>query len=124
MSAGNLNIKENKIKVAEIIVQKHGAMGVFIARLLPVVRHLISMPAGIFRMKFSIFSIVTLTGAGFWCYILSVWGEKVIGKHPELLNSPKEMMHAVRSEMIWFILAVGGLAALYLVVIWFKRRLS
>ena len=45
-------------------------MGVFIARLLPVVRHLIGIPAGILRMDFWVYSLFTLLGSGIWCAIL------------------------------------------------------
>jgi membrane protein DedA with SNARE-associated domain len=52
-----------KIELAEGWAQRNGLKGVFIARLLPVVRHLISIPAGILRMRFVPFSIVTTVGA-------------------------------------------------------------
>lgn len=114
-------IKKEMLLAAERLVQTHGAFGVFVSRLLPVVRHLISLPAGVFKMNFALFSTVTLSGAGLWCYILALWGQKVIGSHPDLLNSPNEMMHVIRSEMIWFIAAIGGVILLYIFVMWYKR---
>ena len=42
-------------------------MGIFISRLLPVVRHLIGIPAGIVRMDFRLYSLFTLLGSGIWC---------------------------------------------------------
>lgn len=115
-------IKSDKIHLAEVVVQKYGAPGIFIARLLPVVRHLISIPAGIFKMNFTHFSVVTVAGATFWNFILSWWGQKVIGQHPELLESPEQMMHVIRSEMVWFVTAIGSVALLYGLVVWYKRR--
>ena len=115
-------IKEDNIHLVETIVQKYGAWGVFLARFLPVVRHLISLPAGIFRLRFAKFSIATATGAGIWCYVLSFWGEKIIGRHTELLNSPEDLMQVIRSEMSWFIFGAFSLALLYTLVIWLKRR--
>ena len=45
-------------------------MGIFISRLLPVVRHLIGIPAGIVRMGYLKFSLFTLLGSGIWCSVL------------------------------------------------------
>jgi membrane protein DedA with SNARE-associated domain len=117
-----LFVKKDKMKMVENIVTSHGALGVFFARLLPVVRHLISIPAGIFKMSFKKFSLATLTGSFFWCCVLAVWGEKIIGKHPELLNSPEEMMHVIRSELMGFVLTIFVFAALYGFVLWMKKR--
>lgn len=117
-----LFLNEKKIRMAQKIVAQHGAIGIFISRLLPVVRHLISIPAGIFKMSFLKFSTVTLLGSGLWCYILSWWGARVIGAHPSLLDSPTEMMRIIRVEMAWFVAAIFGFAVLYAFVVWYKRR--
>jgi membrane protein DedA with SNARE-associated domain len=117
-----VGLSEDKIAVANDIVAKHGAFGIFVSRFLPVVRHLVSMPAGAFKMRFSTFSIATLIGSGLWCYILSLWGQKVLGAHPELLNSPEEMILAVKAELIWFVFGVLAIAALYALVIFYKKK--
>ncbi len=116
-------LTEEKITLAEQLVRNHGAFGIFISRLLPVVRHLVSMPAGVFKMDFKKFSLVTFTGAGIWCYILSLWGQKILGAHPELLNSPEQMMAAVKAEMVWFVVGIVALAALYSLVVFYKVSL-
>ncbi|MCB0349559.1 MAG: DedA family protein [Bdellovibrionales bacterium] len=116
-------LTDEKITMAERLVRDHGAFGIFVSRMLPVVRHLISMPAGVFKMDFKIFSLVTLSGAGIWCYILALWGQKILGAHPELLNSPEQMMSAVKSEMIWFVAGIAGLALLYSLVVFYKKSL-
>ena len=51
-------------------------MGIFISRLLPVVRHLIGIPAGIVRMNYLKFSIYTLLGSAVWCSVLCYVGVK------------------------------------------------
>ena len=109
-------LKPAQITAAEGWIRGFGVAGVFIARLLPVIRHLISIPAGIFKMNFTTFSIVTITGAGIWCTILSWFGEAVIGQSPELLQSPEEMIKVVRAKLLWFVGAVIVLGALYLLV--------
>src|SRR3954463_280317 len=69
-------IKPDGLKRAELFVQKYGVGGGFFARLLPVIRHLISIPAGITRMSFGVFSVVTTLGALVWCTVLAWFGGK------------------------------------------------
>jgi len=111
-----------KVELAHQWVERFGAPGIFTARLLPVVRHLISIPAGILKMPFGQFSAVTLVGAGLWCTVLSWFGQEVIGDHPELLQSPEAMVAVIKAKLMLFVGAVVGLAALYSLVILFKRK--
>ncbi len=112
-----------KMKSLEAWVERFGAPGVFFARLLPVVRHLISIPAGIFKMNFARFSVATLLGSALWCYVLALFGEKIIGPHPELMNSPEEMIAAVRTEARGFLFAIVGFFILYVFVEFLRRRI-
>ena len=104
-----------KVELAERWAQERGLMGVFVSRLLPVVRHLISIPAGILRMRFLPFSIVTTVGAGIWCFILSWWGEQVLGDEHNLIEDPERMVAVLKSKMIWFVGAIVVLAVLFFV---------
>ena len=113
-----------KLQLAEDWVSRFGVPGIFAARLLPVVRHLISIPAGILGMDLRKFSGATLLGAGLWCTILAWFGRQVIGDHPELLQSPEEMIHVMKAKLIWFIGAVVILSALYGLVLLTRRRPS
>src|SRR5690349_12233839 len=56
-------ISPQKVQGAERWASHYGSMGIFISRLLPVVRHLIGIPAGIVRMNYRIFSAYTLLGS-------------------------------------------------------------
>src|SRR5512140_17028 len=56
-----------KIEGAERWAAHYGSMGIFISRLLPVVRHLIGIPAGIVRMNYKAFSLYTILGSAAWC---------------------------------------------------------
>lgn len=105
-----------KIALATGWVERFGAGGVLIARFLPVVRHLISIPAGVLKMPFGLFSLVTTVGAGAWCAILAWFGAAVIGDRPELLQSPEQMIAVVKAKLLWFVVAVLGFAVLYAVV--------
>lgn len=70
-------IPPHKIEGAERWVAQYGPMGVFISRLLPVMRHLVGIPAGIVRMNYKLFSIYTLSGSGVWCAVLCYVGVKM-----------------------------------------------
>lgn len=69
-------ITPDKIEGAENWAAHYGSMGIFISRLLPVVRHLIGIPAGIVRMDYKLFSFFTVLGSGIWCSVLCYVGIK------------------------------------------------
>jgi membrane protein DedA with SNARE-associated domain len=112
----------DKVALAENWVKQYGLVGIFVARLLPVVRHLISIPAGILRMPFKKFCLVTTLGAGIWCWILAWFGQVVIGNSPELLQSPEAMVSVMKAKLVWFVGAVVIFGILYGVVVSFKKK--
>lgn len=63
-----------KLDRAEEIFREYGEITTFVCRLIPVVRQLISIPAGISRMDFKRFSIFTGVGAGIWVVLLTFLG--------------------------------------------------
>lgn len=67
-------INHKKYLQAETLFLKNDRLYTFVGRFIPVVRHLISIPAGIFRMNFPIFLLLTGLGAGIWCLILMLSG--------------------------------------------------
>jgi membrane protein DedA with SNARE-associated domain len=69
-----LLISSTKIEGAERWAAHYGSCGIFISRLMPVVRHLIGIPAGIVRMNYKTFSLYTLLGSEIWCAILCYVG--------------------------------------------------
>jgi membrane protein DedA with SNARE-associated domain len=77
-------ISEEKFSKVERFFKDHGEISTFIARLLPVVRHLISLPAGLVGMNHLKFSLYTLLGAGIWVTVLSYIGY-FIGANQELI---------------------------------------
>ena len=99
-------IPEAKVHAAERWSAQFGSFGVFVARLLPVVRHLIGIPMGIVKMDFKMYSIFTVLGSAIWCSVLA-WLGVVAGKDEELL---KGNLHRIT---IWVIGAVVVLGALY-----------
>lgn len=79
-----VGITEEKFAKVETFFHKHGEISTFIGRLLPVVRHLISLPAGLAGMKHGKFAAYTLLGAGIWCTVLA-WIGYIIGENQELI---------------------------------------
>lgn len=67
-------IDEAKVRKAEDYFDKHGAVSTFIGRLIPAVRQLISIPAGLARMNIWVFIIFTSLGALVWNAILALLG--------------------------------------------------
>ena len=70
-------ISAQKVEGAERWASHYGSMGIFISRLLPVVRHLIGIPAGIVRMNYRAFSVYTMLGSAIWCGVLCYVGIKM-----------------------------------------------
>lgn len=111
-----------KVEKAEIFMQKYEVSGIFFARLLPVIRHLISIPAGLIRMNFWIFSLVTVLGSLTWCTVLAWCGQWVKEKNPGVMNSPESLIAAVKSESHMIILGVVVLALLYFGMLMLTRK--
>lgn len=80
-----LLITPEKIDGAQRWADHYGEVGVFISRLLPVVRHLIGIPAGVVRMNFLYYSIFTILGSALWCAVL-VWLGVTAGQDQALLD--------------------------------------
>ena len=64
-------ITEKSVRKAEDYFDKHGAISTFIGRLIPAIRQLISIPAGLARMKLGSFMLYTTLGAGIWNTVLA-----------------------------------------------------
>ena len=98
-------ISAEKVEGAERWAAHYGSMGIFISRLLPVVRHLIGIPAGIVRMDYLKFSIYTLLGSGIWCGVLCWIGIKM-GQDEKLMAG---QLHRVSLWLAGAMLVLGGI---------------
>jgi membrane protein DedA with SNARE-associated domain len=103
---GYFFVPESKLHAAELWAERFGPFGVLVARLLPVVRHLIGIPMGIVKMDFRWYSLFTLIGSGLWCMVLVKVGIAA-GDDPQLLKGD---MHRVT---LWLFGAVAVLGLLY-----------
>jgi membrane protein DedA with SNARE-associated domain len=110
-----LLITPEKIEQAEAWASHYGTMGVFISRLLPVIRHLIGIPAGIVRLNYWWYSLATVIGSALWCSVLA-WVGVTAGSDPQVLAG------SVHRISLW----VGGLmliiGALYYVFVHRQMR--
>ena len=107
-------ISEAKLMRAEQWLRRYEAGGIFFARLLPVIRHLISIPAGMVRMNFTTFSVMTVVGSALWCGVLAWFGQTAIT--PEMLRDPAGMALALKAKSHLIVAAVLALCVLYFVV--------
>ena len=115
---------EEKLLRAERWVARYEAGGVFFARLVPVVRHLIGIPAGLIRMPFGVYSLMTVVGATLWCAVLAWFGGAILGDQPDLVQDPKRLVQVMQARSY----LIGGFAvlvcALYIGVMWMTAKPS
>ena len=76
-------IDAEKVQKAEAYFDKHGAISTFLGRLIPAIRQLISIPAGLAKMNFSTFALFTTLGAGIWNMVLAALGYWLSQNFPE-----------------------------------------
>ena len=108
-------IDEAKVQNAEKYFDKHGAVSTFIGRLVPAVRQLISIPAGLARMGLGRFVLYTSLGAGVWNAILAALGyymASIPGLQTEeaVMNKVKEYSSEI--GIVFVVLAVAIVAYL------------
>ena len=115
-------IPPDKLERAERWLERYETGGVFFARLLPVIRHLISYPAGLVRMNFWKFSLATITGSAIWCSVLAYLGAKAYEVQPDLISNVDGWSTFIKSRSHWLIIFVAVLAILYLIVLRLSAR--
>ena len=74
-----------KIQKAESFFNDHGKTSTFVGRFIPVVRHLISIPAGLAKMNYFYFALYTTLGAGLWNVCLALTGYLAHGQQ-DIIN--------------------------------------
>jgi membrane protein DedA with SNARE-associated domain len=99
-------IPVGKVEKAERWFQRFGSPGVFLSRMIPVVRHLIGIPAGIMEMNYWKYSLYTVLGSGVWCIILA-YISNVAGKDAALMHGE------IKEVTLWLAAACLVLAAVY-----------
>lgn len=100
------------------IFNRYGNLATFVCRLLPAIRQLISIPAGIARMPFGPFTLYTALGAGIWTAVLALtgfWLGRTAGDitYLELVHRGKAF---IDGNMVWVVLALALLVAIHIIV--------
>ena len=106
-------IDESKVQHAEKYFDNHGALSTFVGRLIPAVRQLISIPAGLAKMKLSTFLIFTTAGALLWNAILAAIGYYLYSVVPE--DKLMATVTEYSSEIGYIFIAVGVLIVLFFI---------
>ena len=94
-------LSEKNLLRSERFFVQHGEISTLIGRLFPVIRHLISIPAGLHRMPLPKFILYTAAGAAVWCAILT-WIGYFLGQHEGVLRS-EEIHHYVTRALLMLI---------------------
>lgn len=95
-------IKESALEKMETFFQRHGHISTFTGRLLPGIRQLISIPAGLAKMDLKLFSIYTALGAGIWAFVLTMLGY-FIGENQELID---KYLHEITLVVVFLIVII------------------
>lgn len=104
-------LDEEKLKHAEAYFEKHGSVSTLVGRLIPAVRQLISIPAGLARMRLGKFILFTSLGAGVWNAVLAIIGwslAKVPGiqTKEQLLERVSEYSHVIGYSILIVVVVV------------------
>jgi membrane protein DedA with SNARE-associated domain len=109
-------LSERNLLRSERFFAEHGEISTLIGRLFPVVRHLISIPAGLHRMPLGKFILYTAVGAAVWCAILT-WIGYFLGQHEDVLRNEE-----IQRYVTWAVLALIPLSLLAILVYVRRRR--
>ncbi|MDD5184601.1 MAG: DedA family protein [Paludibacter sp.] len=103
-----LLLSSEKIKKAETFFNDHGKTSTFIGRFIPVIRHLISIPAGLAKMNYLSFIFYTTLGAGLWNCILALLGY--------IAHGQQDAINKYSHELSYIFLGVGALLLGWLII--------
>jgi membrane protein DedA with SNARE-associated domain len=109
-------LSEKNLARSERFFAEHGEISTLIGRLFPVIRHLISIPAGLHRMPLPKFILYTATGATVWCAILT-WIGYFLGEHERVLRTEE-----IHRYVTWALLALIPLSLILVVMYVLRRR--
>ena len=101
-------LSSQKVQKAETFFNDHGKTSTFVGRFIPVVRHLISIPAGLSKMNYLNFLIYTALGAGLWNCALALLGY--------IANENRDMINTYSHELSVVFIGVGFILLIWLII--------
>ena len=107
-------LSSEKVKKAEDYFVKHGNISTLIGRLIPGIRQLISIPAGLSRMNFGSFLLYTFIGASVWNIVLAVLGY--------IAHGNADLINRYSKELSYLLFGLGILFVLYLIYNGFFKK--
>jgi len=107
-------LSRDGVEKAEAYFVRHGKTSTLIGRLVPAIRQLISLPAGLARMNLKDFILFSLIGSGIWNVILAALGY--------FLYTQKELLDKYYSELSWLFLILGVGFVIYLIYRFKKKH--
>lgn len=113
-------IDQAKVEKAEQFFLRYGVSATLVGRLVPAVRQLISIPAGLAKMNLAKFALFTSLGAGLWNIVLAAMGyylERVVPEE-QLISTVTEYSH----EIGYAIIAIVALALAYIIYRGVRKR--
>ncbi len=110
-------LTEEKVKKSEQYFDNHGIAATLTGRLIPGIRHLISIPAGLARMNYWKFLLYTLLGAGAWHTILAALGWYLHSVVPE-----NELQSTIKQYNHYIVIGIIAIVALAVLVIIWKHK--
>ena len=101
-------LSSEKIMKAETYFNDHGKTSTFVGRFIPVIRHLISIPAGLAKMNYLSFALYTVLGAGLWNCTLALMGY--------LAHGQQDMINKYSHQLSYIFIAAGEILLTWLIV--------
>ena len=101
-------LSKEKVQKAEEYFNEHGKVSTFVGRLIPGIRQLISIPAGLCKMHFGWFLFYTFLGAGIWNVVLALLGY--------IAHGQKDLIDAYSHELSIAIMGIFALAIVYFII--------
>jgi membrane protein DedA with SNARE-associated domain len=95
-----LHIKPSHLQMADRWFEKHGDVTVLVTRMLPIIRTFISLPAGVARMPFIRFSVLTFVGCLPWVFMLTFIGQQVGDRWESWKDSLHYFDYAVAAAIV------------------------
>ena len=109
-------LSKDKIEQAEKYFDKRGAVATLVGRLIPAIRQLISIPAGLSRMNFAKFALYTALGAGAWNIVLAA-----LGYYLHSIVPKDQLQSALKQYETPIVVGICGVVALGVIVLIIKK---